>query len=640
MSNRSIQRLRTFQDDFDRAREEAGIKNGQAPGENTTTKWSTSDSPIPSVPKSDNSRYRDKPLPAPNPEFLNTKPRVAEEPYQPKIKKENDKLPKTVVAKPIPETPSTTEQPNPPVEKIYNLSTPSIKENKPVEPKKTPSLQGLVMEDIDSTVFNNARTSVQDIGDGDIITDTKRTRFRLIPAIIKSLKNWFAKTEEEWKKSKQSTPKVSPAEKRSNIIATAAKQSSLAPNDDYQQVAKRLSGVKRSTETADLSIRDSEEIEPAHWAYVEETEEAGGREPEPTLVIPKPVAQETELEPEEVEQEEVSTDSTEVLEDTNQTQESATESATVWPETLPKDDVPEPVNTSEVEMLTEPVAIEKQPLEPTDLPADNTPTTEVEVENTQPTETQLPAPDANTPPQKRLYRPSPRPHRSFAPVITVVVIIVATGLGVASTFWLFGKQEETVTIKSQGIYALIQANEQLPVSLTNNSQAFMQNIMTAEPKALSEIAITYPTMNVQGSTEIAETSEILSVLSWQMPMSLRRNIEDINFGLWRGEDPFIILKTESFDIALSGMLNWEKNISQDLAPLFGTPVTRTFDPNSREASQTKPAYFIDSVLDNLDVRILRDELYKDRIVYSFIDKNTILITKSTDSFRALTPYIK
>jgi hypothetical protein len=85
--------------------------------------------------------------------------------------------------------------------------------------------------------------------------------------------------------------------------------------------------------------------------------------------------------------------------------------------------------------------------------------------------------------------------------------------------------------------------------------------------------------------------------------------------------PFIVLTTSSYGHAFNGMFAWERHIEEDLAPFF-SPSAGYIRPAAAEADNA----FVDSVAGNLDVRILRDENRNVRILYSFVDRSTVVIT--------------
>ncbi|MBL4644562.1 MAG: hypothetical protein JKX80_01715 [Candidatus Pacebacteria bacterium] len=85
--------------------------------------------------------------------------------------------------------------------------------------------------------------------------------------------------------------------------------------------------------------------------------------------------------------------------------------------------------------------------------------------------------------------------------------------------------------------------------------------------------------------------------------------------------PFLILTTQSYGHAFAGMLSWEKSIEENFIPFF-SPGTGFIKPAVAEGENA----FSDTVIENLDVRVLRDDDGTIRILYTFLNRNTIVIT--------------
>jgi len=85
-----------------------------------------------------------------------------------------------------------------------------------------------------------------------------------------------------------------------------------------------------------------------------------------------------------------------------------------------------------------------------------------------------------------------------------------------------------------------------------------------------------------------------------------------------GNIPFIVLKTNSYNYAFSGMLLWEKKMLVDLSPFFPQYIPK----NSTLATPT----FSDAVIENMDVREMRSATGSLLLLYSFVNQNTIVIT--------------
>lgn len=120
-------------------------------------------------------------------------------------------------------------------------------------------------------------------------------------------------------------------------------------------------------------------------------------------------------------------------------------------------------------------------------------------------------------------------------------------------------------------------------------------------------------------------SELLKKLEVRAPGNLVRAF-DPPFMLGALEKSvFLIIQTNSFENAFAGMLAWEKNLNQDLGPIFATA----------ELSRSLPAEpsFTDLVDKNKDVRTLVSDSQL-VLLYSFFD-NKLIITDSIETLRVL-----
>jgi hypothetical protein len=102
-------------------------------------------------------------------------------------------------------------------------------------------------------------------------------------------------------------------------------------------------------------------------------------------------------------------------------------------------------------------------------------------------------------------------------------------------------------------------------------------------------------------------------------------------------EPYIVMKVTGFDAAFAGMLEWERSMSADLSPLFGPTVVETFDSSARTDTQVREAFFQDVIASNKNARILLDEEGEERIIYTFINQQTIIITTTKKALERLMP---
>lgn len=127
---------------------------------------------------------------------------------------------------------------------------------------------------------------------------------------------------------------------------------------------------------------------------------------------------------------------------------------------------------------------------------------------------------------------------------------------------------------------------------------------------------------------VLPTGELLELLAPSMPAPLSRSFASrymLGVLSYNTNEVFLILKTEDFASSYSGMLRWEKDMASDLSKIF----------NINQSLEELGGTFTDEELRNKDLRILKNSEGKTTLVYSFIDKNTLVITKNEDIFNAI-----
>lgn len=118
--------------------------------------------------------------------------------------------------------------------------------------------------------------------------------------------------------------------------------------------------------------------------------------------------------------------------------------------------------------------------------------------------------------------------------------------------------------------------------------------------------------------------------------------------------PFLLLKVDSYEQGFSGMLAWEGTMHGDLAPLFtytpapklqapvevATASTSNSTPTLPPAVLPPPPSFMDKIIENHDTRVLQTTEGQVYFLWTFIDKNTILITTSDATLKEVIVRIK
>ncbi len=120
-------------------------------------------------------------------------------------------------------------------------------------------------------------------------------------------------------------------------------------------------------------------------------------------------------------------------------------------------------------------------------------------------------------------------------------------------------------------------------------------------------------------------NDFTSKMTTRMPESLIRALDKkYMMGIYAYDtiEPFIIFTETDFGLSYSGMLQWEKGMISDIGEIFGIPANTV-------------AVFEDEFLKNKDLRVVKDASRKTILLYTFLDKNTILITSNKNIFGAI-----
>jgi len=231
----------------------------------------------------------------------------------------------------------------------------------------------------------------------------------------------------------------------------------------------------------------------------------------------------------------------------------------------------------------------------------------------------------------------------------VGIVILSTILfvfGASSAFYFYEKSGTKAVEPESKIPSIIFSDEEEEFEITNLSRRQILSELTALKEStrlsigrINNIFITESFIGEDGveTKGLVNAGNFLNAIDAHLPASFLRSLErDFMFGIhiFNNNHPFLILRTSFYENAFAGMLVWEENIKEDLAPLFGSA---DFEVISDESAETNISplvipIFSDFVVKNKDTRILKDGEGKTVIMYSFIDKNTIVITTNENTF--------
>lgn len=144
--------------------------------------------------------------------------------------------------------------------------------------------------------------------------------------------------------------------------------------------------------------------------------------------------------------------------------------------------------------------------------------------------------------------------------------------------------------------------------------------------------------------ENLDAQTLLVTLAPQIPQDFLRIVDPKNYLLgvhsYDENQPLLILSVDSYNAGYSGMFAWEYTMQNDLAPLFTrTPAPRipspsiNSGPSSDSATSTPQAGFVDKIVNNRDSRVVLNQSGDILLLWTFLDRNTIVITTNEGTLR-------
>lgn len=200
-------------------------------------------------------------------------------------------------------------------------------------------------------------------------------------------------------------------------------------------------------------------------------------------------------------------------------------------------------------------------------------------------------------------------------MVVIASSILLVALGVFASFYVFK------FINREPVGAMVIETEIIPynnsIDLPNvTRESFELEISKLSPSS----GVSVVKISDTGGSTFRRAKDLFSFLKISLPGSLERTLKDqYMLGIISKNkeiSPFIVITVKDFGNAFSAMLEWETNIEEDLSFLKNT------------ATSTGPFVWKDIIVKNKDTRGLLNQNNQAEIAYTFLDKNTILITNS------------
>lgn len=145
------------------------------------------------------------------------------------------------------------------------------------------------------------------------------------------------------------------------------------------------------------------------------------------------------------------------------------------------------------------------------------------------------------------------------------------------------------------------------------------------------------------STPAYTAQEFFVALDTDAPSSLIRALSPeflLGVHVFDGNQPFLMFRTDNYNQTYAGMIEWEPSMQHDLYPLFNrTPHLRIPGEGTTTISSFAPKLiktpFIDMVTENHDARVVHNAAGDILLLWTFLDRNTLVITTNEYTLREI-----
>jgi len=258
-----------------------------------------------------------------------------------------------------------------------------------------------------------------------------------------------------------------------------------------------------------------------------------------------------------------------------------------------------------------------------------------------------PAPMAVPTRQPTQTRVSSEPSDHHRLIIATSLTLIVLGLGVMFGFYQFQKKGSgEVTQTQNASLSIVSFNKINTIDLDGVSKDQLveklnsvKNEVKLNTNDILHIALTKK--NTEGGAVPITPAYFFSLLTNDTPPALLRSFgTDMMFGYFNdgSNEPFLLATIDSFENTYSSMLDFESSIHKAIGVLFSkrTLIISGVGDGSERATTTQvidydlgtEMKFEDDTIKNKDIRILKNDRGETILLYSFINKNTLLITSS------------
>lgn len=231
--------------------------------------------------------------------------------------------------------------------------------------------------------------------------------------------------------------------------------------------------------------------------------------------------------------------------------------------------------------------------------------------------------------------------KNYKIFILIIILVVAGILAFAIPYFLVKNQssvnpEETIIPDSSLIVSDTSERVNIDILIKDRIAKTLGERVDQISILLGSIRQFYITEGDDTLAQPINAKRFLELIRARTPDAVVRTLKDpFMFGMhsFNGNQKFLILKVGSYETTYAGMLSWENALWYDFSELFGLEITNEVDSSGRPMLGEDVRKFQDIVIKNKDTRAIKNDDGEIVFLYSVVDKSTVVLTTSQDTFK-------
>lgn len=220
---------------------------------------------------------------------------------------------------------------------------------------------------------------------------------------------------------------------------------------------------------------------------------------------------------------------------------------------------------------------------------------------------------------------------NFKKLTLILLAAIAIGAIAFGGYWLFVREESDIQQASFSPKPILVADETVEIiAIPDDSKIFLGALRSAleTPTRINSFLYVSIVKELEdGGKRSITTKEFFNFAGIKAYVGIPDYIGDrfmLSKFYFSKEWPILIFKISSYDHVFPGMLKWESSMAEDFQEIF-----------SIENIDNSKGFFEDKEIQNRDTRVLYDTDGNILLIYSFIDKDYMVITVNEEPLKEI-----